>query len=69
MQPDLIRIREVIDKSVKVILLAEELGDPRPLGGTVPVAIVAGDEWEEVGDPSRGSETCTSCARRGRVLV
>lgn len=50
MQPDLPLIRAVIDKSVKVLLLAEQLGDPDPLGGTVPVAIVSGAAWEEVAE-------------------
>ena len=47
-QPDLILTRKVIEKSVKVVLLAPALGDPIPLGGSVPVAIVGGQsEWEE----------------------
>eukprot|EP00740_Mantoniella_antarctica_P017636 CAMPEP_0181370520 /NCGR_PEP_ID=MMETSP1106-20121128/13472_1 /TAXON_ID=81844 /ORGANISM="Mantoniella antarctica, Strain SL-175" /LENGTH=333 /DNA_ID=CAMNT_0023487323 /DNA_START=59 /DNA_END=1060 /DNA_ORIENTATION=+ len=49
-QPDLILIKQVIGRSVKLVLLAEELGDPNPLGGTVPVAIVSGTEWEEVAE-------------------
>ena len=48
MQPDLILTRKVIRKSVKVVLLVSALGDPVPLGGSVPVAIVGGQsEWEE----------------------
>ena len=47
-QPDLILTRKVIRKSVKVVLLVPALGDPVPLGGSVPVAIVGGQsEWEE----------------------
>ena len=47
-QPDLILTRQVIKKSVKVVLLTTELRDPVPLGGGVPVAIVGGQsEWEE----------------------
>ena len=47
-QPDLILTRKVIEKSVKVVLLAPALGNPIPLGGSVPVAIVGGQsEWEE----------------------
>ena len=47
-QPDLILTRKVVRKSVKIVLLAEELGDPAPLGGGVPIAVVGGQmEWEE----------------------
>ena len=52
-QPDLPLIAQVIEKSIKVLLLAEEVMDPEPLGGTVPVAIVSGAEWEAGGTPIR----------------
>ena len=49
MQPNLPLTREVLDKSRKVILLTDALQDAiGPIGGSVPVAIVAGaDAWEE----------------------
>jgi hypothetical protein len=48
-QPNLPLTREVLDKSRKVILLTDALQDAiGPIGGSVPVAIVAGaDAWEE----------------------
>ena len=51
-QPNLILLHAVMRKSIDVVMVADQLQDPAPLGGTIPIAMSAASaaEWEEAAE-------------------
>lgn len=51
-QPNLILLHAVMRKSIDVVMVADQLRDPAPLGGTIPIAMSAASaaEWEEAAE-------------------